>query len=75
MKPHTDKSEDDEQKKGRVSNPPFALFAANRIPDLCAFALLQLFDQLRLDFEEVTDDDEVEINHGSSATTLPFFHT
>lgn len=42
---------------------------------LRAFALLQLFDQLRDDFEEVADDAEVGVNadYGFSATTLPSF--
>jgi hypothetical protein len=44
-------------------------------PELRALALLQLFDQLQHDFEQVADDAEVGINYGFSATTLPSFQT
>ena len=53
----------------------FAFFAVKDSGVLRALALLQLFDQLRHNFEEVANHTEVGINYGFSATTLPFFQT
>jgi hypothetical protein len=49
------------KKKGRDESRPYVI---NCLEFLRAFALLQLFDQLRDDFEEVADHAEVRVLKG-----------
>lgn len=64
-------------KKGAMNRAqrPLRFLRLIELRKLPAFALLQLFDHLRHDFEEVADHAEVGITYGFSATTLPSFHT